>query len=296
MIDYPVGHTTIVVPIHTTAADGSPLNPSDAFEVGDFKLYKDGGTTERTSTAGWTIRSPHDSLDGLHALIIDASENTHAGFYAAGHTYQVALDPDETVDGIAVRRWVGQFSIDLHGIAAALSTLNGKLDAIDDYVDTEIAAIKNKTDNLPDDPADQSILAGAIAAAQAILDRLDAMIEDASGYDRWLASALEEAPGVGGSGAAWVVGTDLDGWSFAMMKAASPGEPAPGLTVTAERLTSGGAWEPTAEQPTAAAGGAYRIDLKAADSEASGTRITTLRFTAPTAITRILTLILAEAA
>lgn len=35
-----------------------------------------------------------------------------------------------------------------------------KLDTIDDFLDTEIAAIKAKTDNLPSDPADASVIAG----------------------------------------------------------------------------------------------------------------------------------------
>lgn len=38
-------------------------------------------------------------------------------------------------------------------ITAAHSTTNGKIDAVDDYVDTEIAAIKAKTDNLPASPS-----------------------------------------------------------------------------------------------------------------------------------------------
>jgi hypothetical protein len=38
------------------------------------------------------------------------------------------------------------------------------LDAVDDYVDTEVAAIKAKTDNLPTDPADASDIAAAFTA------------------------------------------------------------------------------------------------------------------------------------
>ncbi len=40
------------------------------------------------------------------------------------------------------------------------------------YLDTEVAAIKAKTDNLPSDPADASIVAGLIATAQADLDNI----------------------------------------------------------------------------------------------------------------------------
>ena len=50
---------------------------------------------------------------------------------------------------------------DASDIAASFATVNTKLDAIDDYVDTEVAAIKAKTDNLPSDPADASDITAA---------------------------------------------------------------------------------------------------------------------------------------
>jgi hypothetical protein len=54
---------------------------------------------------------------------------------------------------------------DASDIASSFSTVNTKLDTIDDFLDTEIAAIKAKTDNLPTDPADQSLVEAAITAA-----------------------------------------------------------------------------------------------------------------------------------
>lgn len=54
------------------------------------------------------------------------------------------------------------------GLASAnLDTQLAKLDVIDDFLDTEVAAIKAKTDNLPSDPADASVVAGLIAAVPA---------------------------------------------------------------------------------------------------------------------------------
>lgn len=52
---------------------------------------------------------------------------------------------------------------DAVGLASA--NLDTQLTAIDDYLDTEVAAIKAKTDNLPSDPADQSAVEAAITAA-----------------------------------------------------------------------------------------------------------------------------------
>lgn len=49
------------------------------------------------------------------------------------------------------------------------TTLPAMLTAIDDFIDTEVAAIKAKTDNLPSDPADQSMIEAAITSATSSL-------------------------------------------------------------------------------------------------------------------------------
>lgn len=192
MKDYPVNHATAALYFTTHAADGSPVAPLSAFEVADVKLFKNGSDVERTSNAGWTMTSPFNSITGLHRLLIDLSDNTDAGFYAAGATYAAVLNPDtETVDGFAVVKVIGEFSIgfavlasdvaaisakttnlpadpaDASDIAAAFAVTNGKIDVVDDFLDTEIAAIKAKTDNLPSDPADASDIAGRFTTLDA---------------------------------------------------------------------------------------------------------------------------------
>jgi hypothetical protein len=54
--------------------------------------------------------------------------------------------------------------------AANLATVAG-------YLDTEIADIKAKTDNLPTDPADASVVAGLIAAVEAKVDTVDTVVD-----------------------------------------------------------------------------------------------------------------------
>ena len=49
-------------------------------------------------------------------------------------------------------------SDDLTAISGQITIVEGKVDAVDDFIDAEVAAIKAKTDNLPSDPADQSLL------------------------------------------------------------------------------------------------------------------------------------------
>lgn len=95
----------------TNAATGAAVAPSTAFEAADVILYKDGSATQRSSTAGWTMTSPFDSIVGLHQIAMDLSDDTDAGFYAVGSYYELVLSPDETVDGVTVVAVIGGFRI-----------------------------------------------------------------------------------------------------------------------------------------------------------------------------------------
>lgn len=54
--------------------------------------------------------------------------------------------------------------------AATEDDLATAITAVDDYVDTEVAAIKAKTDNLPADPADASDIAASLATITGYID------------------------------------------------------------------------------------------------------------------------------
>lgn len=70
-----------------------------------------------------------------------------------------ALENGGGLDAAGVRAAVGLASDNLD---TQLNSLGSTLVTIGGYIDTEVAAIKAKTDNLPSDPADQSILLDAI--------------------------------------------------------------------------------------------------------------------------------------
>jgi hypothetical protein len=104
---------TVTIQFTTHAQTGAAIAPSTAFEAADVRLYKNGSAVERTSTSGWTMTSPFDSITGLHQLQIDLSDNTDPGFYAAGGEYTAVLSPDtETVDALSVVSVIGRFSIE----------------------------------------------------------------------------------------------------------------------------------------------------------------------------------------
>lgn len=84
------------------AASGAATAFSSALEEADIDCYKNGSATQRTSTAGFTVTSTFDSLTGGYMLAVDFSDNTDAGFYAAGAELEFWLSPDETLDGVTI--------------------------------------------------------------------------------------------------------------------------------------------------------------------------------------------------
>ena len=102
--------------------------------------------------------------------------------------------------------------------ASSMVSLTTKVDTLDDYVDTEVAAIKAKTDNLPSDPADASDIAASfvtvnskldaiddyvdseVAAIKVVTDRLSGMLVQDGLVYQYTTNALENAPSGGGGG------------------------------------------------------------------------------------------------
>jgi hypothetical protein len=126
--DYPEDHTTVVCMFTTHDDTGAPIAPNSAFEAADVLIFKNGSATEKTTTNGVTMTSPFNSITGLHAVAIDTSNDTgDGGFWVTGAVYTLVLSADETVDGVAVAKVIGQFGIELHG-ALRPTTLGRRLD------------------------------------------------------------------------------------------------------------------------------------------------------------------------
>ncbi len=157
--DFPTG-ATVRLPWNTHAAAGSSITRATN---GSIRIYKDSSNTERSSSAGITDNEDYDTITGAHLLTIDLSDNTDAGFYAAGHDYQVML-VGAVIDGLTVNAFLGSFSIQnrypsVVAIRTEIDSNSTQLAAIAGYLDTEVAAIKAKTDNLPASfPANFAIL------------------------------------------------------------------------------------------------------------------------------------------
>lgn len=121
--DYPTTGT-VYIPLNTFTSD----DPSASVTVtdlvaGDVKIHKNGSTTQRSSSAGITVSIDFDSITGNHLIAIDLTDNTDAGFYAAGSRYLVRVE-GITVDGATINAWIAAFSI------GVLATASDIVDAI----------------------------------------------------------------------------------------------------------------------------------------------------------------------
>lgn len=162
--------------------------------------------TNFTLTAG---SADNDAYNGWAAYVIDQSTATQValgvisdyvgstktltlredpGIFTMATGDTIILLPGKLTDGVNVTQIEGvdatdqldahaAAGLDAAGVRAALgmssANLDTQLSTIAGYVDTEVAAIKAKTDNLPSDPADESLV---IAATDAIMARLGAPV------------------------------------------------------------------------------------------------------------------------
>lgn len=135
---------TIRIPFSTFDKDDGSSITMTSYAVADILIYKDGSTTERASTAGFTATTDFDAKTGKHLIVIDLADNTTAGFFAAGSEYLIAIDA-VTVDGVTTGGWVARFIIGQKG----------------SWFDTTIATLSTQTSfTLTSGPAEDDAING----------------------------------------------------------------------------------------------------------------------------------------
>jgi len=104
-------------------ADYTGASITGTIAVADIEVYRQNtgaiNLTQRSSTTGFTLDVDHDAMIGTHMIAIDTSDNTDAGFFAAGYDYFVKLNA-VTVDSISISKWIGHFSLENRYSAGAL--------------------------------------------------------------------------------------------------------------------------------------------------------------------------------
>ena len=115
---------TIYVPFNTfDSNDPSASVTITGLATTDIEIYKDGGTTQRASDAGYTLLDTDgidfDGITGIHGFSVDLANNTTAGFYEAGHEYMIVVS-SITVDAATINFIAARFTIGYEG--AVLNT------------------------------------------------------------------------------------------------------------------------------------------------------------------------------
>jgi len=117
--DFPTGQT-IYIPFNTFSSDDPAASMTiTGLAVTDIEIYKDGSATQRSSDSGYALLDTDgidfDGITGIHGISIDTSDNTDAGFYAAGSDYWVVIS-SITLDAATVNFVAAIFSIDNRGL------------------------------------------------------------------------------------------------------------------------------------------------------------------------------------
>lgn len=163
-----------------------------------LSVYKDNSTTQ--STTGVTLTADFDSVTGFNHFAIDTSAD--GTFYSAGSFFDVVITTG-TVDSVsAVGTVVGSFTLEkgaafarIGATGSGLTSLasQASVNTIDDFldtevaailaaVDTEVAAIKAKTDSLTFTVANQlDVNMLAISGDSAAADNLEAALDGTGG-------------------------------------------------------------------------------------------------------------------
>jgi len=107
--------TTLYLPFHTFDSNDPTASVTlTGLATTDIEIYKDGGTTQRASDAGYALLDTDgidfDGITGIHGLSINLADNTTAGFYAAGSQYWVVIS-SVTVDAATVNFILATFRI-----------------------------------------------------------------------------------------------------------------------------------------------------------------------------------------
>lgn len=109
------------------------------------------------------------SVGAIAAAAITAASIATDAFTAAKFAADVGTEIaaavwDRLTSALSTASSIGKLLVDNVNATISSRATQTSVDTIDDFVDTEVAAIKAKTDNLPSDPADASDIAALFAA------------------------------------------------------------------------------------------------------------------------------------
>lgn len=106
--------STLYIPFASYGRTNGESITLTGLATSDIKIFKNGSTTERSVTNGFTLLDTDgvdfDAITGIHGFSIDLADNTDAGFYAVGSFYWVVVS-SVTIDGQVVNFIAATFRI-----------------------------------------------------------------------------------------------------------------------------------------------------------------------------------------
>lgn len=183
--------STLYIPFASYGKTNGESITLTGLATSDILIYKNGSTTQRSSTAGFTLLDTDgidfDGLTGIHGFSIDLSDNTDASFYAVGSFYWVVVS-SVTIDSqtvnfiaatfriVAAESIAGKPKVDVDawlGTAAATPTVAGVPEVDLTHVagaTTNVAALATNVDAILTDTADMQPKLGTPAGASVSAD------------------------------------------------------------------------------------------------------------------------------
>lgn len=221
--------------------------------------------------------------DGWYNVALTTTHTDTLGDLALHITGTGAINTDMVFEVLEALPGGNLTPTSVQSIWDALTSALTTSGSIGKFLVDDITSIKAKTDNLPSDPADASVIAGRfdtvdsslvaiagyvdteVGAIKAKTDNLPADPADAS--DIATATAAISAAIAALPGYAVKKNNAQTGFPFPMYSSTT-GLPMTGLTVTVSISKDGGAFATAANSPTEISNGWYKIDLDAAELNA----------------------------
>ena len=181
------------------AAGGLPISDAGGLDLDAQLVTKINDILTDTGT----------TLDGrIPAALVSGRMDASVGAMAANTLIASALATDAVTEIQA-----GLSTLDAAGIRTAVGLATANLDtqltAIDDFLDTEVAAIKAKTDNLPADPADASDIASSFSTVNTTLSTIAGYLDTEIATIKTITEAIG-ATGTGLSAIPWNASWDAE--------------------------------------------------------------------------------------
>jgi len=264
-------NSTLYIPFHTFDSNGASITIT-GLATSDIEIYKNGSATTRSSDNGYTLLDT-DGIDfnsktGIHGFSVDLSNNSDAGFYAAGASYFVVVSTitvdTRTVSFVAAHFNIGFANVDvveISGDSAAADNCELFFDGTG-YAGTgntipTVTTLTNHTAQTGDSFA-------RIGAAGASLTDLGGM---SSGMKTEITTAAANT---------MRKNVALANFTFLMTENISSHPPMTGLTVTGTVSIDGASYTALTNSVSEIGTGMYKVSLAAADMNGD---VIALRFT-----------------